>query len=242
MYCFEGMEFKLEDNQEMGLFSNTEIMDEKDLLEQTRDAESTLDNLFENTNGIDLSELLSTTFESQTLNDFLQSANVEESPSVSPALSSWNKLFSYPDSGGDGNDVESDCTDCDLESTNGGEEVGSYTSHCLDLTDDQLLNMTAKELNRLKGLSKKDITSIKKRRRVLLNRCYARKSRVKRLDAQTNANQEKEVLVRERDEVKEELEVMRLDRDKYKQKYNSLKEIIDSAISEKAARNTLYSR
>jgi len=98
------------------------------------------------------------------------------------------------------------------------------------LTDDQLVDMSAKEVNRLRGLTKQELKTIKKRRRVLLNRRYARKSREKRLDAQTSACTEKENLLVQMNEVKEELKSTQCERDMYKEKYLELREIVTSSL------------
>jgi len=101
----------------------------------------------------------------------------------------------------------------------------------VSFTDDQLLDMSAKDVNRLKGLTKQELKTIKKRRRVLLNRRYARKSREKRIDAQTNANLEKKSLLQEMSEVKMELKTTQGERDMYKAKYLELRGILTNCLS-----------
>ena len=61
------------------------------------------------------------------------------------------------------------------------------------LQDQELKEISVKELNqRLKGLSKEAIKSIKKRRRTIKNRGYAHSCRIKRIEEKANLQQSKE--------------------------------------------------
>jgi len=159
---------------------------------------------------LDMGGLLPDDLERMTMEEFLRSNNLEE---LGMELVATEDQLA---------------ADLDNESHTGEDALDVAA---VGFTDDQLVDMSAKEVNRLKGLTKQELKTIKKRRRVLLNRRYARKSREKRIDAQTSVCMEKENLLQQMNEVKKELHTTRSERDMYKEKYLELREILTSSLS-----------
>lgn len=88
--------------------------------------------------------------------------------------------------------------------------------------DDELVAMTVKELNKLlKGLPKDEMIKLKQRRRTLKNRGYAANCREKRMT-------QKEILEGEKDGLRAEVERLQRENDVVKLELNSLKNKYDA--------------
>lgn len=87
-------------------------------------------------------------------------------------------------------------------------EFSEYeTKYSSDITDDELISLSVRELNRLlktTGFTKSDINRIKQRRRTLKNRGYAASCRNKRLEQKDDLLHERNLVHREIDILKEE--------------------------------------
>ncbi|BFZ17443.1 hypothetical protein BsWGS_20482 [Bradybaena similaris] len=91
------------------------------------------------------------------------------------------------------------------------------TPNHMTISDDDLVSLTVKELNRLlKGLSRDEVNKLKQRRRTLKNRGYAANCREKRISQKEELESEKDLLraevnrlQRENDIVKMELNALR---------------------------------
>lgn len=87
-------------------------------------------------------------------------------------------------------------------------EFSEYeTRYKSDITDDELISLSVRELNRLlksTGFTKSDINRIKQRRRTLKNRGYAASCRNKRLEQKDDLLHERNLVHREIDNLKEE--------------------------------------
>ena len=92
-------------------------------------------------------------------------------------------------------------------------------------TEKELLELSVKEINRLlkvRGLSEQEITRVKNRRRTLKNRGYAQHSRLRRIQTKKDLEKEKSSLVKELEEVQQQLNLVRYERDSYKNRYLNL--------------------
>lgn len=91
------------------------------------------------------------------------------------------------------------------------------------VSDDELLKLSVKELNRVvKALPKPDVKEIKQRRRTLKNRGYARSCRVKRQEEKSSLEQNNGGLEIDIKLLKLELKTVVAERDEYKKKYENL--------------------
>ncbi|KAJ7995028.1 hypothetical protein DPEC_G00255650 [Dallia pectoralis] len=90
-------------------------------------------------------------------------------------------------------------------------------------SDDQLVTMSVRELNRqLRGVSKEEVIRLKQKRRTLKNRGYAQSCRYKRVQQRHVLEGEKTQLVQQVDLLKAEISRLVRERDAYKDKYEKL--------------------
>lgn len=105
-----------------------------------------------------------------------------------------------------------------------GDEQQLSTKEAL-FTEKELLELSVKEINRLlkvRGLSEQEITRVKNRRRTLKNRGYAQHSRLRRIQTKKDLEKEKSSLLKELEEVQQQLDLVRWERDSYKNRYLNL--------------------
>lgn len=99
------------------------------------------------------------------------------------------------------------------------------------LSDKKLEKMTTKELNnRIQGISKSQAEKIKKRRRILKNRKYALKCRLKCTEKKSKMAEEKVSLEKEVSTTKVELEKVLKQRDYYRSKCLQLQKKLETTF------------
>ena len=100
------------------------------------------------------------------------------------------------------------------------------------LSDGKLEKMTIKELNKyIHGIPKQQAQKIKKRRRILKNRKYALKCRLKTVQKRPKTAEENKSLEKRISAAKEELKTVTKQRDYYKSKYLQLHASLESEFS-----------
>lgn len=107
------------------------------------------------------------------------------------------------------------------------EDLPHAISNKIRITDEELVRMSVRELNRqlkASGLTKMEMVKMKQRRRTLKNRGYAASCRNKRLEQKDDLEGERSVVVQEITRLKQENRALENQIDDLHFKYNALLE------------------
>lgn len=125
-----------------------------------------------------------------------------------------------------------DCFD-DAASTISSEPQSPQNLHAFSelFTDDELINLSIRDLNkRLKSLPKEDVQKIRRRRRSLKNRGYATSCRQRRTAMKESLEKQNLRLKTQLLEAKENLCNAVKDRDMYKRKFEQLHKVFSASV------------
>lgn len=96
----------------------------------------------------------------------------------------------------------------------------------MDISDDELVSISVRDLNRqlkLRGLSREEIVRMKQRRRTLKNRGYAASCRIKRIEQKDELETEKTQEYRDMEAMQDDNNRMREEVESWHSKYLALK-------------------
>jgi len=102
-------------------------------------------------------------------------------------------------------------------------------SHAKPVSDEELIALSVKELNRmLKGLTRDEVIKLKQRRRTLKNRGYAANCREKRISQKEVLETEKDGLRNEVDRLQRENDIVRMELSALKNRYDALQRFAEA--------------
>lgn len=107
------------------------------------------------------------------------------------------------------------------------DEVFHNATRMSGLTDQQLMEMSARDLNKVFKDSEPDfISRLKKKRRTLKNRGYALNSRLKRVQQKSTLEQEKDELQRKVEKLTNDVSLLQKELQQYKERCASLQQLV----------------